>query len=166
MSRQDGGAARSSVSAAVPADEEQPPPTGTVFGPYTLWATLRRLERNGLPVHVGDRAFDILCVLAERPGKVVTNRELMARVWGTVVVGAGSLRFHINALRKVLAQDGRRAEYIRNVTRRGYTLIAPVHSSQSHFITLAMAQGVQEQLAIRGESVTLLAIVLGKFAVK
>jgi DNA-binding winged helix-turn-helix (wHTH) protein len=163
--------------------EEQPPTTGTVvFGPYRLCANLRRLERDGLPIRVGDRAFDILCALTERAGEIVTNRELMARVWGNVVVGAGSLRFHINALRKVLAQDGRRAQYIKNVTRRGYTFIAPVRTAslhgrtgetkeiarllnQSPFITLEMAHSLQEQLAIRaGESVTLVAIVLGKLA--
>jgi DNA-binding winged helix-turn-helix (wHTH) protein len=185
MAREDSGAARSAVSAAVPVDEESPATGAVVFGPYTLRASLRRLERNGLPVRVGDRAFDILCVLTERAGGIVTNRELMARVWGNVVVGAGSLRFHINALRRVLAQDGRRASYIKNVTRRGYTFIAPVRGvppgtvatqevtkflSQSRFISLVgpeVARALREQLAIRSsESVTLVAIVLGKLAVK
>jgi DNA-binding winged helix-turn-helix (wHTH) protein len=186
MAREDSGAARSAVSAAVPVTEEQSPASGTVvFGPYTLRVSLRRLERNGIPVRVGDRAFDLLCVLTERAGEIVTNRELMARVWGNVVVGAGSLRFHINALRRVLSQDGRRAPYIKNVTRRGYTFIAPVRSvatgtvetqeiakllSQPRFISLMGPEGVQalrEQLAIRcGESVTLIAIVLGNPAMK
>ena len=116
-------AARQATACAV---TESRPALGTVsFGPYLLRANIRRLERDGIAVQLGDRAFDVLCVLTEHAGKIVTHRELMARVWGKVVVGAGSLRFHINALRKVLAQDGTQTEYIRNVTRRGYTFIAP-----------------------------------------
>jgi DNA-binding winged helix-turn-helix (wHTH) protein len=99
------------------------------FGSYVLRAHSRSLERDGIPVRLGDRAFDILCALTDRAGQIVTNRELMSEVWGRVVVGAGSLRFHINALRKVLAQDGTQAPYIKNVTRRGYTFIAPVRKS-------------------------------------
>jgi DNA-binding NtrC family response regulator len=93
------------------------------FGPYLLRANIRRLERDGIAVQLGDRAFDVLCVLTEHAGEIVTHRELMARVWGKVVVGVGSLRFHINALRNVLAQDGTQTQYIKNVTRRGYTFI-------------------------------------------
>lgn len=99
-----------------------------VFGPYRLLAKPRRLERAGSSVPLGDRAFEILRVLTERAGEIVTHSELMARVWGKVVVGEGSLRFHINALRKTLAQDGTQTQYIRNVPRRGYVFTAPVRA--------------------------------------
>jgi predicted ATPase/DNA-binding winged helix-turn-helix (wHTH) protein len=99
------------------------------FGPYVLHADMRRLEKDGLAIQLGDRAFDILCVLTEHAGQIVTNRELMVRIWGKVVVGAGSLRFQINALRKTLARDGTRTQYIRSVTRRGYMFIAPVRQA-------------------------------------
>ena len=112
-------------------DDTEPPPAAgaTAFGPYFLRANLRRLERDGVAVPLGDRAFDILCILTEHAGQIVTNRDLMVKVWGKVVVGAGSLRFHINALRKVLAQDGTQIQYLKNVTRRGYTFIAPVRKA-------------------------------------
>jgi DNA-binding winged helix-turn-helix (wHTH) protein len=108
------------------ADSDASAVDAVAFGSYILRANSRSLERDGIPVQLGDRAFDILCVLTARSGQIVTNRELMAEVWGRVVVGAGSLRFHINALRKVLAQDGTQTRYIRNVTRRGYTFTAAV----------------------------------------
>jgi predicted ATPase/DNA-binding winged helix-turn-helix (wHTH) protein len=112
-------------------DDTEPPrvPGAAAFGPYLLHANLRLLERNGVAVQLGDRAFDILCVLTEHAGQIVTNRDLLVKVWGKVVVGAGSLRFHINALRKVLAQDGTTVHYIKSVTRRGYTFIAPVRKA-------------------------------------
>ncbi len=124
------GASRSRASATVPRSDERSPASGAVsFGSYVLRANLRRLERDGAAVQLGDRAFDILCVLTEHAGEIVTNRDLMVRVWGKVVVGAGSLRFHINALRNVLARDGTQTQYIKNVTRRGYTFIAPVRKA-------------------------------------
>ena len=125
------GAFRSRASRAVPIGDERLPASEAVsFGPYLLRANIRRLERDGVAVQLGDRAFDILCVLIEHAGEIVTNRELMVRVWGKVVVGAGSLRFHINGLRNVLAQEGtQQTQYIKNVTRRGYTFIAPVREA-------------------------------------
>jgi predicted ATPase/DNA-binding winged helix-turn-helix (wHTH) protein len=97
-----------------------------LFGSFRLSVTERRLERSGSPVVLGDRALDILCVLAARAGEIVANRTLMALVWGPVVVGEGSLRFHINMLRKVLGEEGGRSEYIKNVARRGYLFVAPI----------------------------------------
>ncbi len=124
------GASRPRVSSVVAIDAERPAAAGAIsFGPYRLQPNLRRLDTDGVAVQLGDRAFDILCVLTGHAGEIVTNRELMVRVWGNVVVGAGSLRFHINALRKVLAQDGTQTEYIKNVTRRGYTFLAPIRKA-------------------------------------
>src|SRR5580700_6688846 len=130
MAHDSTGTSGSRAIAAVPTGDERPPASGAVsFGPYLLLASIRRLERDGVAVQLGDRAFDILCVLTEQAGEIVANRELMVRVWGKVVVGAGSLRFHINALRKVLAQDGTQTQYLKNVTRRGYTFVAPVREA-------------------------------------
>jgi hypothetical protein len=76
---------------------------------------------------VGGRAFDLLCALTGEAGKIVTTRDLMSHVWGKTLVGEGSLRFQINSLRKALAQDGLGMSYIKNVTRRGYVFVVPVH---------------------------------------
>jgi DNA-binding winged helix-turn-helix (wHTH) protein len=107
-------------------------PEGTseviLFGPYVLIANLRRLERDGLPVPLDERSFDILCVLIERAGEVVTHRELMTRVFRTAAGEEESVLFHINALCKALAQDGAESRYIRKVGRRGYTFAAPARS--------------------------------------
>ena len=121
------GPSRSGARGAAPPEAARPPAARAIsFGPYLLRANLRLLERDGVAVRLGDRAFDILYVLTEHAGEIVSNRELRTRVWGKVAVGEGSLRFHINALRKALAQDGAKTQYITNVARRGYTFIAPV----------------------------------------
>ena len=123
---------RSRASHGIRIDAELPAAPGAFsFGPYLLRANLRLLERDGVPVQLGDRALDILCVLTEHAGEIVSSRELIAKVWGKVVVGAGSVRFHINALRKALVQEGAETQYIRNVSGRGYTFIAPVRTATS-----------------------------------
>jgi DNA-binding winged helix-turn-helix (wHTH) protein len=99
------------------------------FGPYRLLAAQRRLEQAGRPVTMGDREFDLLCMLTARAGEVVDNRELMARIWGESSVGHGRLKFHINALRKALSEDGMKNRYIRRVSRRGYIFTAPILQS-------------------------------------
>ena len=144
------------------------------FGSYVLRANSRSLERDGVPVQLGDRAFDILCALTDRAGQIVTNRELMNGVWGRVVVGAGSLRFHINALRKVLAQDGTQTQYIKNVTRRGYTFIAPTRRTVLDLrgSPLDISVGIEEIQEIErhlrnatvAESAALIAVILERIA--
>lgn len=94
------------------------------FGAFRLSSSTRQLLRDGTPLILGDRAFDILSVLVENAGRVVSQKELMARVWRDLVVTPGNLRVHMTALRKAL--DDADARYIRNVTGQGYCFVAPV----------------------------------------
>ena len=90
-----------------------------VFGAFSLRAAQRRLERDGSPVQLGGKAFDVLRTLVERPGQIVGKAELLRQVG---IVTEDSLRFHIAALRKALG-EGR---YIANVAGQGYSFVAPV----------------------------------------
>ncbi|UWU79496.1 helix-turn-helix transcriptional regulator [Bradyrhizobium huanghuaihaiense] len=94
------------------------------FGPFRLFPKSRLLEKEGVPLHVGGRALDILIFLAERPGEVVDKRELVKRIWADVNVDEGSLRFHVAALRKALGDTGKSARYVVNVPGRGYCFVA------------------------------------------
>jgi predicted ATPase/DNA-binding winged helix-turn-helix (wHTH) protein len=96
------------------------------FGSFRLFPAERRLEKDGRPVPVVGRAFDLLVVLAERAGEVVPSRTLMESVWQDVNVEETSLRFHIKNLRKILGDDGPDNRYVRNVPGRGYCFTAPV----------------------------------------
>ena len=91
------------------------------FAAFRLSPSTRELTRSGEPVILGDRAFDILTVLIENAGRIVSQKEIMARVWRDLVVTPGNLRVHMTALRKTLG-DG----YIRNVTGQGYCFAVPV----------------------------------------
>jgi len=113
-------------------DSGSMPETPASFGPFRLYPRLRRLERDNQPVELGGRAFDILCVLVARAGQVVDSGDLLSTAWGSMIVGDGSLRLQINALRKVFDDDPSDPRYIRNVRGRGYCFIAPVSRTDSH----------------------------------
>ncbi|WP_407158312.1 ATP-binding protein [Bradyrhizobium sp. STM 3557] len=98
-----------------------------VFGPFQLRVAARILTKDGEPLVVGGRALDLLIALLERAGEVVSQKDLLARVWPNVVVDVTNLRVNIAALRKILdAAGGDGQRYIASVSGRGYSFVAPV----------------------------------------
>lgn len=102
------------------------PKAALSFGPFHLHVGERLLTNGGLPVELGARALDLLIVLVSTPNEVVAKRDLMARVWPDVRVEEGSLRFHMNGLRKALGDGVNGARYITTLAGRGYCFVAPV----------------------------------------
>ncbi|MCB4859657.1 winged helix-turn-helix domain-containing protein [Sphingobium sp. PNB] len=98
----------------------------TVFGPFCLSPAERLLTRDGEPVEIGGRSFDLLVALTEQPGQVLSKRELLQRVWADVVVEDGSLRFHMAGLRKLLGDGADGARYIATQVGVGYAFVAPL----------------------------------------
>ena len=92
------------------------------FGRFRLDSARRELRRGNEPIQLGGRALDILCVLASAEGAVVSKDELMARVWGGVVVEENNLQVHISALRKALEDEKTGERWIITVPGRGYLL--------------------------------------------
>ncbi len=72
------------------------------FGPYAFHLRQRLVLEGERPLRMGGRALDILQVLLEHAGSVVSKDELIARVWPTSVVEEINLRVHIAALRRAL----------------------------------------------------------------
>src|SRR5437763_2927030 len=96
------------------------------FGPFRLLAARRELLAHGVPVTLGQRAFEILLLLVSRHGQLVTKDELMAEIWPGVVVEENNIQVHISAVRKVLAAAGDGDRYLLTVAGRGYRFVAPV----------------------------------------
>jgi predicted ATPase/DNA-binding winged helix-turn-helix (wHTH) protein len=99
------------------------------FGPFSLFAAERLLKKGDEPIPLGGRALDILIALAERPGEVVTRKDLISTVWPDVTVEEANLRFQMAALRKALGDGRDGARYISNISGRGYCFVAPVTRS-------------------------------------
>jgi predicted ATPase/DNA-binding winged helix-turn-helix (wHTH) protein len=97
-----------------------------VFGPFRLEVARRELLAHGVPVTLGQRAFDVLLLLVSRHGQLVTKDELMAEVWPGIVVEENNLQVHVSALRKMLGAAGDGERYLLTVAGRGYRFVAPV----------------------------------------
>src|SRR5262252_6092695 len=83
---------------------------------------LARLELRilGSPVPVGGRAFEVIEVLAQSAGELVTKDELMNRIWPGAVVMENTLQVHVAAVRKAL---GPYRSLLKTESRRGYRLL-------------------------------------------
>jgi predicted ATPase/DNA-binding winged helix-turn-helix (wHTH) protein len=95
-------------------------PTTHSIGPFELSLAQRSLSRNGQPLTLGARAFDLLVALVERRGRLVGKDELLEAVWGGSVVEDGNLHVQVSALRKVLGADA-----ITTIPGRGYRFDPP-----------------------------------------
>jgi predicted ATPase/DNA-binding winged helix-turn-helix (wHTH) protein len=80
----------------------------------------RTLHRHGVAVPLGERAFDILQLLIQRQGTLVTKEQMLNHVWPDNVVVENNLQVHISALRKALGND---RDLIRTLPGRGYLLV-------------------------------------------
>jgi len=89
------------------------------FGRYRLFVRTRQLFAGDAAVHIGSRAFDILAVLVEAGGNIVSKNEIMRRVWGNIVVEENTLQSQVHALRRALGPD---RGLVANVSGRGYRI--------------------------------------------
>jgi DNA-binding winged helix-turn-helix (wHTH) protein len=94
------------------------------FDRFRVLLRQRRLLAGGEPVELGARAFDILTVLIEADGALVTKDELHRRVWPGVFVAPDNLKVQIFALRKALGEN---RELIQTDHGRGYRFTGAVN---------------------------------------
>lgn len=81
------------------------------------------------PVRIGGRALDILTVLVEHAGEIVSQDELRSRVWPNTFVEDGNLKVNMAGLRRALGDQPAKPRYISTVIGRGYRFVAPVEVS-------------------------------------
>jgi DNA-binding winged helix-turn-helix (wHTH) protein len=98
------------------------------FGRSRLLLRRRQLLANGVPVELGTRAFDLLLVLLEAEGSLVTKEELLSRVWAGIVVSEENLKVQVAALRKALGAD---RDVILTEFGRGYRFTGVVRSGSA-----------------------------------
>lgn len=96
------------------------------FGDFRLEATERVLLREGKPVPLTPKAFDVLLMLVEKHGHIVEKNELMDRVWADAFVEEGNLKATVSMIRRALGDGANEHVYVETVPRRGYRFIAAV----------------------------------------
>ena len=94
------------------------------FGRFRLKIAERVLLREGEPVPLTPKVFDILLTLVEHGGQVVQKDDLMRRVWPNTFVEEGNLTQNISLLRKALGETPDGVQFIETVPRRGYRFVA------------------------------------------
>jgi TolB-like protein len=112
-----------------------------VFGAFRLDPLQRVLWRNDVPVELGSRAADILCMLVAAGGAVVSKDNLIAEVWPGQIVEENTLQAQVSGLRKALGEAGQ--SFVVTVAGRGY-----------RFVSEEPAEGVEPR---RGPSIAVLA---------
>jgi TolB-like protein/DNA-binding winged helix-turn-helix (wHTH) protein len=106
---------------------EQQPARVFRFGPFEADLGNRQLFRNGVSVSLPSQPFEVLALLLEHPGHLVTREQLRARLWpsGTIVEFDHSIDAAITRLREVLGDQAQHPRFIATVPRHGYRFIAP-----------------------------------------
>jgi DNA-binding winged helix-turn-helix (wHTH) protein/TolB-like protein len=94
------------------------------FDGYVLDRLNQRLTREGTPIALRPKAFEVLCRLVENAPNLVAKERLIESVWPDVVVGEDSLVQCVREIRLALRDD--KQEVVRTVPRRGYVFTRPV----------------------------------------
>jgi transcriptional activator of cad operon len=109
-------------------------------GVWLVRPALNLVTDGRTTVHLEPKTMDVLRVLAEHAGQVVTKDELLARVWpGVFIADSGVFRV-ISELRRLFDDAPRSPRYIQTIPKRGYRLIAPVAEVASADASIAMAE--------------------------
>jgi DNA-binding winged helix-turn-helix (wHTH) protein/tetratricopeptide (TPR) repeat protein len=96
------------------------------FGDFVLDCVDERLIGPGGPIKIGNKAFNVLLMLVEQNGRLLTKDALFSSVWDGTIVSESSLTSVIKELRRALGDESRTPRYIESVYGRGYRFIAPV----------------------------------------
>ncbi len=103
------------------------------FGVFEVDLGSRELRKRGIRLHLPDQSFEILAMLVERPGEVITREEIRDRLWphGTVVEFEHSVNAAVKRLRGRLGDSATAPRFIETLPRRGYRFVAPVETGVS-----------------------------------
>lgn len=101
------------------------------FGTIFLNTQSRQVIKNGKPVVLTPKTFDVLQFMVENHGKIVSKDELMSRVWNGNVVEESNLAVHISKLRNLLAAS-KADPLIETVPGIGYRFVAIVYFAEPH----------------------------------
>src|SRR5262249_13880432 len=102
---------------------------GYRFDSYWMDLDIFCLFRNGEPVPLPPKEFELLQILGEQSGQIVTREELISRLWPDTIVEEANLNVHISGLRKALGESPNSRQFIQTLPRRGYRFVAEVHEN-------------------------------------
>src|SRR6266498_5878477 len=97
------------------------------FGAFEVDLRAGELRKAGVKLKFGGQPFQVLTILLEQPGEVVTREELQKRLWRDTFVDVDhNLNTAINKIREVLGDSAESPRFVETLPRRGYRFVAPV----------------------------------------
>ena len=111
---------------------QQSPNAWLVFGPFKLDLKAGELLKNGHRTRLQEQSFQVLTMLLENPGDVVTREEIRKKLWpnNTVVEFDHSINATIQKIRQALGDSAEDPKFIETIARRGYRWLIPVELSR------------------------------------
>jgi TolB-like protein/Flp pilus assembly protein TadD len=110
------------------------------FGAYEVDLRAGELRKQGLRIRLPEQPFQVLAILLEHPGQVVTREELQKRLWpdGTFVDFEQGLNAAVKRLREALGDSAESPHFIETLARRGYRFIESLAAGPGRIESLAV----------------------------
>jgi DNA-binding winged helix-turn-helix (wHTH) protein len=130
------------------------------FGAFEADTATGELRKQGIRLKLNAQPFQVLCLLLERPGELLTREEISRELWpdGTFVDYEHGVNSAINRIRDALGDTASSPRFIETLARRGYRFVAPVEriSSQDEEPLAAPEEpaGSAEQVAVAEKPVS------------
>lgn len=113
-----------------------------------------RVDRGTCALHGPDgeqrvepKVMDLLCLLADHPGQVLSRERIMAALWPGQIVGDDALARTLSKLRQALGDDAKSPRYIETIAKRGYRLLAEVECADAITGTMPVDAGTPPRAA-------------------
>ena len=102
------------------------------FGTYEVDLSAGELKKCGIRLKLSGQPFQVLTILLEQPGAIVTREELQKRLWPDTFVDVDhNLNTAINKIREVLGDSADSPRFVETLPRRGYRFVAQVESTDA-----------------------------------
>jgi TolB-like protein/DNA-binding winged helix-turn-helix (wHTH) protein/Tfp pilus assembly protein PilF len=112
------------------------------FGPFCLDPAEHTLLRDGQPIQLRPKVYDLLVVLVENRGRLVDKEQLMSSVWAEQFVEEGNINKNISMLRQALGESDGGTKFIETVPKRGYRFVAEVREVNENLQDELLTQAV------------------------
>ncbi len=96
------------------------------FGDFHLVPAQRQLFKHGNRLNLPSKSFDLLRLLIERAGNLVTESEILQNIWTDEFVNSENISVRISGIRKVLGDSAKSSTFIETVPKHGYRFCFPV----------------------------------------
>src|SRR6202790_4587146 len=98
------------------------------FGAFEADATVGELRRQGVRIKLNAQPFQVLALLLDRPGELLTREDISRELWpdGTFVDYEHGVNSAVNRIREALGDKASNPRFVETLSRRGYRFVAPV----------------------------------------